>query len=75
MLRAKLEAEGGTAMPTKPAKREPGEPIPAPRPWPGDNSQLPNNAPTESEALPDDIERDISQEGVSTNPKSKPVSG
>ncbi len=48
--------------------------IPIPRPWPGDNNELPNTGPTDSEALPDDIEADISQEGVPVDPQSKPIS-
>jgi len=39
--------------------------------WPGNNSELPNTEPTDSEAMPGDVARDVSNEGVQADPKNK----
>lgn len=38
--------------------------------WPGNNSELPNTEPTDAEALPGDVARDVSNEGVASDPKN-----
>jgi|GEM_PF-4267330 len=45
--------------PGRPNQAERGKPK-----SPGDNNALPNNEPMDDVALPDDVERDVSNEGV-----------
>jgi hypothetical protein len=41
--------------------------------WPGDNNVLPNNEPADSEDLPDDVARDLKNEGIAQDPSDKPI--
>lgn len=41
--------------------------------WPGNNNTLPNNDPADSEDLPADIERDVTNEGIAQDPADKPI--
>ena len=47
--------------------------IPVPRPSPGDNNELPNRAPAESEDLPDEISRDVTNAGELSDPGDRPI--
>lgn len=47
--------------------------IPVPRPSPGNNSELPNRAPAESEDLPDEISRDVTNAGEMADPADRPI--
>ena len=41
--------------------------------WPGNNNVLPNNEPADSEDLPGDVARDVSNEGIAQDPADEPI--
>jgi hypothetical protein len=52
--------------PGRPNQTERGKPK-----FPGDNNVLPNNEPTDETEMAGDVERDVSNEGVQMDPRSR----